>query len=143
MCIFVCAQMMVGLYMFQFIMMGLFGIKRFPWGLLLLPCIIATIAFHAAVLRLFRSSWTRMALRDARDLDAQEEQVWGARRTWHRASWRPMYDINLLRHEHHDARPQNSKMQDDTRHICSLQSALTWASTSCKRCSFYTCDHLS
>ena len=50
-------QVMVCLYISQLTLLGLLSLKRFPWAVLLVPLLLATMTCHIATLRLFSRPW--------------------------------------------------------------------------------------
>ncbi|KAG2482060.1 hypothetical protein HYH03_018986 [Edaphochlamys debaryana] len=65
-------QVMTSLYVMQITLIGLLGLKRFPWVVLAVPCPLTTLACHLSTLALYRRPWTVTALHDAAELDAAE-----------------------------------------------------------------------
>ena len=65
-------QIMTGIYFMQAMGICVLLVKRFNFALLLLPLIVATVAFHVVNLSLFKRPWTLMSLKEAAVLDARD-----------------------------------------------------------------------
>ncbi|KXZ47794.1 hypothetical protein GPECTOR_33g676 [Gonium pectorale] len=65
-------QVMVGLYIMQLTMLGLLGIKSFPYTVLGFPLLIFSAICHIGTLNLYRRPWLVTALHDAAELDMWE-----------------------------------------------------------------------
>ncbi|KXZ47792.1 hypothetical protein GPECTOR_33g674 [Gonium pectorale] len=65
-------QVMVGLYIMQLTMLGLLGIKSFPYTVLGFPLLILSVICHIGTLNTYRRPWSVTALHDAGQLDAWE-----------------------------------------------------------------------
>ena len=50
-------QTMVALYIFQLTMLGLLGVKKFGFTVLLIPLVIGTIIYHMSTLSMFSRPW--------------------------------------------------------------------------------------
>ncbi|MEW5319517.1 MAG: hypothetical protein WDW38_010662 [Sanguina aurantia] len=68
-------QSMTSLYAFQLVTLGLMSIKRFVWAPLLIPAVLATIAFHVNVISMFRRPWELLSLQDAVELDKRDAAI--------------------------------------------------------------------
>ncbi|KAG2489802.1 hypothetical protein HYH03_011751 [Edaphochlamys debaryana] len=65
-------QIMVGLYIMQFTMLGLLALREFVYTPLLIPLIITSIGCHIGTLWLYHRPWSVTALHDAAEMDVRE-----------------------------------------------------------------------
>ena len=68
-------HVIVGLIFHHLMMLGIMGLKEFPYAALLLPLPILTIFFKIFIDRLFQRPLTLLSLRAARDLDKYDQSM--------------------------------------------------------------------
>ena len=70
-------QVMVSLYLFQLVMLGLLAVKRSPGAITIIPLMVVTAMGHAWVASIFATPLSTMSLRAAVDCDAADAAAGG------------------------------------------------------------------
>ena len=70
-------QVMVSLYLFQLVMLGLLAVKRSPSAITIIPLMVVTAMGHAWVASIFTTPLSTMSLRAAVDCDAADSAAGG------------------------------------------------------------------
>ncbi|KAF8065514.1 CSC1-like protein [Scenedesmus sp. PABB004] len=68
-------QVMVGVYFLQAMSLAVLLVKRWPYAVLVLPCVAVTAVVHIVNVNLFRRPWTLMSLKEAAVLDTRDHSA--------------------------------------------------------------------